>query len=288
MKMLKKGDKGVEVIFLQRLLNKLYPTLAIDGDFGKITDATVKKFQKSEKLLVDGIVGPITFDALSNKAEPSALGTDVYRHDGTSTDAFWIDIENNYWFGFIKSSQGSTWSDPRFEEHFSGFKERNILRGAYHFPNLLSTDVTGEVNCYLNACKNGGLNWTDQGVLPPVYDVEPLNETQAKLFPGQSRYIVTRMKRWLETVEKKTGRQPIIYTSRRVWDELLKSPQGFDGYPLWVANYGLKLTEPKLPSIWNRHAFWQFHDDWTIGGNGGFDVNRLGMPLKDLLAMGGY
>ena len=238
--------------------------------------------------MVDGIIGPITFDALSNKAVPIVLGTDVYRHDVTTTDAFWNDIENNYWFCFIKSSQGSTWNDPRFEEHFTGFKDRNILRGAYHFPNLLSTDVAGEVNCYLNACQNGGLNWSDPGVLPPVYDVEPLNETQAKLFTGQSTFIVARMKKWLETIEKKTGRKPIIYTSRRVWDELLKSPQGFESYPLWVANYGLKLTEPKLPSIWKTYTFWQFYDDWTIGGNGGFDVNRLGMSLKDLLAMGGY
>ena len=288
MKMLKKGDKGDEVLFVQRLLKKLYPTIVLDSDFGNITDSFVKKFQKTNKLLVDGIVGSMTFDVLSAKAAPNVLGTDVYRHDETGTDAFWQDVESNYWFCFVKASQGSGWTDPRFVEHAARLKDLKILRGAYHFPNLLSSDVTGEVNCFLDSCKNGGINWKDQGVLPPVYDVEPLNETQAKQFPSQSKNITARMKKWLETVEKKTGRTPIIYTSQRVWDELLLSPQGFDKYPLWVANYGTNLTQPKLPSIWKTYAFWQFLDDWTIGGVNGFDVNRLGIPLKDLLKMGGY
>ncbi len=288
MKILQKGDKGDEVLFLQRLLKKLYSTITTDGDFGNITDSFVKKFQKTNKLEVDGIVGSITFDVLSTKAAPSILGTDIYRHDATTTKAFWDDMESNYWFCFIKSSQGSTWTDARFAEHFARFKELTILRGAYHFPNLLSDNVTEEANCFLDSCKSGGLNWKEKGVLPPVYDVEPLNETQAKQFPAQSKNITARMKKWLETVEKKTGRTPIIYTSRRVWDELLLSPKGFNKYPLWVANYGTNLKEPKLPSIWKNYAFWQFLDKWTIGGVKGFDVNRLGMPLKDLLKMGGY
>ncbi len=288
MKILKKDDKGDEVIFLQRLLKKLYPSLVIDGEFGKNTDVIVKRFQKSEKLLVDGVVGSTTFDVLSKIAMPEVLGTDVYRYDATDKDAFWTDIVNNYWFCFIKASQASTRSDPRFEEHFTAFKVRKILRGAYHFPNLLSSDVTGEINCFLNACKDGGLNWNDKGVLPPVYDVEPLNEKQALNFSGQSKNITARMKKWLETVEKKTGRTPIIYTSRRVWDELLLSPKGFEKYPLWVAHYGTNLKQPKLPTNWSKYTFWQFLDKWTIGGVKGFDVNRLGVPLADLLKMGGY
>ena len=288
MKILQKGDKGDEVLFLQRLLKKLYPTIEPDGDFGSVTDATVRKFQKANKLATDGIVGPITFNLVCTKAAPNVLGTDIYRHDATKTKAFWADVESNYWFCFVKASQGSGWTDPRFAEHFAGLNELRILRGAYHFPNLLSADVTGEVKCFLDSCKAGGVNWKAKGVLPPVYDVEPLNETQAKQFPIQSKNIATRMKKWLEAVEKNTGRTPIIYTSRRVWDELLKSPQGFEKYPLWVANYGTTLKQPKLPSIWKTYAFWQFLDSWTIGGVKGFDVNKLGMPLKDLLKMGGY
>ena len=38
--------------------------MTIDGDFGKDTLAAVKKFQKSKKLTVDGIVGKKTREAL--------------------------------------------------------------------------------------------------------------------------------------------------------------------------------------------------------------------------------
>lgn len=287
MKILQKGSKGDEVLFLQRVLKKNYPSIVLDGDFGKVTEAAVKKFQKISNLAIDGIVGSITFDALSAKFAPDVFGTDVYRYDATDKDTFWEDLEKNYWFCFVKSSQGNTKTDPRFAEHFAGLKERTILRGAYHFPLLLNDDVAGEVNCFLNACKEGGLNWTDKGVLPPVYDVEPLTEKQATEFPKQRKAIVTRMKKWLELVEKKTGRVPIIYTSQRVWDELLGSPKGFERYSLWVANYGT-MEKPKMPSTWKAYAFWQFTDKGTIGGVKGFDVDKLGVTLADLLAMGGY
>ncbi|WP_404332336.1 peptidoglycan-binding protein [Mesobacillus maritimus] len=63
--LLKKGMKGAEVKKLQQVLtNKGYSTKGIDGVFGSNTEAAVKKFQKSNKLKVDGVVGPATKKAL--------------------------------------------------------------------------------------------------------------------------------------------------------------------------------------------------------------------------------
>lgn len=65
---LKKGMKGVEVKRLQQVLtNKGYDTKGIDGIFGSDTEAAVKKFQKTKKLKVDGVVGPATKKALGMK-----------------------------------------------------------------------------------------------------------------------------------------------------------------------------------------------------------------------------
>ena len=64
---LRKGSKGETVKEMQTMLLKLGYDLGscgIDGDFGKCTDAAVRKFQKDQGLAVDGICGPKTRTAL--------------------------------------------------------------------------------------------------------------------------------------------------------------------------------------------------------------------------------
>jgi len=57
--MLKLGSTGNNVKLLQQFLG-----LVADGDFGPITDAAVKRWQKSNALKADGIVGPVTWNAM--------------------------------------------------------------------------------------------------------------------------------------------------------------------------------------------------------------------------------
>lgn len=52
------GDQGVQVKYLQKFLNWYGGYgLAVDGDFGSNTDVAVEKFQKAEKLTIDGKFG---------------------------------------------------------------------------------------------------------------------------------------------------------------------------------------------------------------------------------------
>lgn len=63
---LQNGSSGTDVLRLQRILvmNKLLDYTGIDGNFGAQTEAAVKAFQQSNGLTVDGIVGPLTWQAL--------------------------------------------------------------------------------------------------------------------------------------------------------------------------------------------------------------------------------
>ena len=62
---LKLGSKGKTVEVLQRALaGKGYNVVVIDGDFGSVTDREVRKYQTDNKLFVDGICGPQTWEAL--------------------------------------------------------------------------------------------------------------------------------------------------------------------------------------------------------------------------------
>ena len=61
---LRKGCKGDDVKWLQQRLNVYGAGLAVDGDFGPVTEAAVKEYQLRHGLAVDGIVGPVTRKAL--------------------------------------------------------------------------------------------------------------------------------------------------------------------------------------------------------------------------------
>jgi len=61
---LRRGSKGEAVAKLQIALRKLGFMLAVDGDFGVGTEVAVARFQRDQKLLVDGIVGIGTWAAL--------------------------------------------------------------------------------------------------------------------------------------------------------------------------------------------------------------------------------
>lgn len=67
MAVLHRGSSGPEVITVQRELNRQSfprPNLAEDGMFGPRTELAVKTFQRSNGLVPDGIVGPMTRAAL--------------------------------------------------------------------------------------------------------------------------------------------------------------------------------------------------------------------------------
>lgn len=63
---LRNGSRGVYVRYLQeKLLSKLYPVGEIDGIFGGGTQNAVTEFQTENGLVADGIVGPLTWAALT-------------------------------------------------------------------------------------------------------------------------------------------------------------------------------------------------------------------------------
>lgn len=62
--LLKKGDKGAEVVLLQKALTRVGLPVYHDGVFGPITEEAVMAYQRKMGLKVDGIVGAATWAAL--------------------------------------------------------------------------------------------------------------------------------------------------------------------------------------------------------------------------------
>ena len=63
-KTISRGDTGTLVKTAQAALNEQGAHLEVNGDFGSLTEAAVKAFQRQHKLDDDGIVGPLTWAVL--------------------------------------------------------------------------------------------------------------------------------------------------------------------------------------------------------------------------------
>src|SRR5206468_6603194 len=61
---------GPDVEALQQALNRHGFSLLADGVFGPETDSAVRRFQREQGLLDDGIVGPLTWAALDGQERP--------------------------------------------------------------------------------------------------------------------------------------------------------------------------------------------------------------------------
>lgn len=74
---LSEGASGQEVQALQALLNDDGQKLATDGNFGSLTLAAVEALQRSRGLRADGVVGPLTWQAIFSRIYPVAGGDTI-------------------------------------------------------------------------------------------------------------------------------------------------------------------------------------------------------------------
>lgn len=94
---LRQGDRGADVVELQKALQKLgFYSGAIDGDFGSKTLLAVKAFQEKNGLSVDGIAGSQTIDALSRKS-----GTKISSRSGRASLLSWSEANVRFPVGTV-------------------------------------------------------------------------------------------------------------------------------------------------------------------------------------------
>lgn len=84
--LLRMGSRGSQVSTLQRRLNQLgYNCGSVDGIFGSLTYNAVVRFQRANKLAVDGIVGPATIAKLYPSGSSSSGGSSGSSGSGGSS-----------------------------------------------------------------------------------------------------------------------------------------------------------------------------------------------------------
>ncbi|WP_216211417.1 lysozyme [Amycolatopsis aidingensis] len=156
-------------------------------------------------------------------------------------------------FAFVKATEGTGYKSPYFAQQYNGSYNIGMIRGAYHFALPDRSSGAAQANYFVD---NGG-GWSRDGkTLPGALDMEynPYGSTcYGKSKAGMAAWI----RDFHDTYANRTGRWPVIYTSKSWWDQCVATGHGFGStVPLWVARYN--STVGPLPHGWGFYTFWQY------------------------------
>lgn len=160
-------------------------------------------------------------------------------------------------FAICKATQGASDVDSRFHSNWEGLQTVGILRGAYHF-YIYPTSPEKQATHFLETV--GNLEGYD---LPLILDIEGGSVGHRTVNKVQLIHDVVK---FLEIIEEKTNRRPMIYTNIPFANRYLNTRR-FAKYPLWISLYEDYKT-PHLPRAWKSAgwAFWQKADNDRVEG----------------------
>ena len=195
----------------------------------------------------------------------SVYGIDVSHHQGNIN---WGKLKQGrngeppISFVYIKATEGSTYSDKRFETNWKEAKKHGFIRGAYHY---FSTESSGErqASLFISRVK------LEPGDLPPVVDVEDE--------PKNAAAYREELKKFINALEKHYGVKPVIYTYKKFHERHIDNVH-FKDYPLWIARYN--ANDPGIDSKW---IMWQCSENGKLPGiREKVDINVLNGTMEEL------
>lgn len=156
-------------------------------------------------------------------------------------------------FIFMKATEGKSFVSPVYKERMELAQKKGFSCGAYHYykPGI---DPIVQAKHFCNHVT---------GELPAVLDIEDSYSSRTK--------IIADLKKFLDYIENKTGKTPIIYTGYSYIKDM-NLPEHFSKYPLWLAWY-TTADKVKAPAPWNDWTYWQYSENGNVEGVGKCDVN---------------
>ena len=157
-------------------------------------------------------------------------------------------------FMICKATQGEKIVDNQFKRNWTLTKKTNKVRGAYHF-YIYHDDPIKQANHFCDEVND--LQKTDISL---ILDIEELSLPKNNVNKTKLKVDVIK---FLEQVEKRIGRVPILYTDYSFANEYLNDIK-FSKYSLWLAEY-TKRT-PRIPIAWKKTGLMilQKSNDYSI------------------------
>ncbi|KAI1820508.1 glycoside hydrolase family 25 protein [Xylaria intraflava] len=159
-------------------------------------------------------------------------------------------------FVIIKATEGTTYLDPTFSDHYDGATAAGLIRGGYHYAHLDSSSGATQATYFL---AHGG-GWSGDGItLPGMLDLEG----SCVLSTSDT---VAWIKDFSDTYHSSTGVYPLLYTNPSWWSSCTGNSNAFvNTNPLVLARYASSAGTP--PGSWPYYTIWQYNDAYTYGGD---------------------
>lgn len=185
----------------------------------------------------------------------------------------WTQVRGAGILGVIhKATQGVGWVDPTFSAARTAAPAAGLLWGAYHF-GTGSEDGAAQAQYFLDEVQPDGQTLC-------AIDFEP--------DPSGTSMSLEQLLDWIETVQKATGRAPVVYGGL----SLLFPDIGANTYPtlascpLWAAQYTSANEPSGIPTqVWKSWTLWQYTESGTVAGiSGNVDRSRFNGTAEALAA----
>ncbi|MBE8523840.1 VCBS repeat-containing protein [Amycolatopsis sp. H6(2020)] len=214
----------------------------------------------------------------------SINGIDVSSHDHSGGKT--VDWANRKAagdeFAFVKATEGTSYTNPYFDQDYHGAKNAGLYTGAYAFGRPDLGNAVGQANYFVDH-----LQWAADGrTLPPFLDLEwPYSSLNLPdcygLGQGDMRAWISS---FLNQVKARIGRTPMIYTNVNWWNPCTGNSTAFSAYPLDIAS--CNSSPPSVPGWGTQWTFWQYDID-ACGRGAAHDSNVFNGSLAQLAALAG-
>ncbi|KAF9736236.1 hypothetical protein PMIN06_005360 [Paraphaeosphaeria minitans] len=184
-------------------------------------------------------------------------GLDISHHQNNPnlTEAHSVGLS----FVYIKATEGPTYADPKFTEHYRTATDASFMRGGYHVARTDLSDGAAQARFFLS---NGG-GWTADGKTIPGLLSIGLEDDCAGLTIKETQEWI---KGFVETYEGATKRSPVIGTTNEWWVECTGNTPDFnEKSALLLANWGDSVG--MIPGGWQFATIWQYKEGGAWGGN---------------------
>lgn len=189
---------------------------------------------------------PLTSEVRTHQVNQKLQGIDVSHYQGNIN---WRQVARSgeVSYVYIKATEGEKLVDNTYRQNLWGARKAGLRVGVYHFYR----PTVGVQAQFLNFTQNVDLREMD---LIPIIDIEHRGKESLPVFRS-------KLKQFLDKVERHYGVRPILYTSRDFYNKYLAGP--FTGYKYMIARY-----HTEVPQLCDNAAFvlWQYSATGSVPG----------------------